>query len=107
GPEARATKCLITAGDPRQFIPSPGRIDKYHAPGGLGVRMDSHVSAGYSVPPNYDSMIGSLIVHGPARAPAIARVQVPLSEMIVDGIKTNIPPQRRIMQDEVFRRGEQ
>jgi acetyl-CoA carboxylase, biotin carboxylase subunit len=105
-PRGHAIECRINAEDPRHFTPSPGLIQKYHAPGGLGVRMDSHIYAGYTVPPHYDSMIGKLIVHGADRATAIARMQVALSEMIVDGIKTNIPLQRRIMQDEVFRRGE-
>jgi len=105
-PRGHAIECRINAEDPRIFTPSPGTIQKYHAPGGPGVRMDSHVYAGYTVPPHYDSMIGKLIVHGADRASAIARMQVALSEMIVDGIKTNIPLQRRIMQDEVFRRGE-
>jgi acetyl-CoA carboxylase biotin carboxylase subunit len=105
-PRGHAIECRINAEDPRIFTPSPGTIQKYHAPGGPGVRMDSHVYAGYTVPPHYDSMIGKLIVHGADRAAAIARMQVALSEMIVDGIKTNIPLQRRIMQDEVYKRGE-
>ena len=105
-PRGHAIECRINAEDPRTFTPSPGLIQKYHAPGGPGVRVDSHIYAGYTVPPHYDSMIGKLIVHGANRAAAIARMQVALSEMIVDGIKTNIPLQRRIMQDEVFRRGE-
>ncbi|MBI3171685.1 MAG: acetyl-CoA carboxylase biotin carboxylase subunit, partial [Hydrocarboniphaga effusa] len=83
-----------------------GLIEKYHAPGGPGVRMDSHVYMGYNVPPNYDSMIGKLIVHGCDRVSAIARMRTALSEMIVEGIQTNIPLQRRILQDEVFGRGE-
>ena len=105
-PRGHAIECRINAEDPRQFTPSPGTIQKYHAPGGLGVRVDSHIYAGYTVPPHYDSMIGKLIVHGADRTAAIARMQVALSEMIVDGIKTNIPLQRRIMQDAVFQRGE-
>ena len=105
-PRGHAIECRINAEDARRFTPSPGLIEKYHAPGGLGVRMDSHVYAGYTVPPHYDSMIGKLIVHAPTRDAAIARMQVALSEMIVDGIETNIPLQRRIMQDAVFRKGE-
>jgi acetyl-CoA carboxylase biotin carboxylase subunit len=105
-PRGHAIECRINAEDSRQFTPSPGTIQKYHAPGGLGVRVDSHIYAGYTVPPHYDSMIGKLIVHGADRTAAIARMQVALSEMIVDGIKTNIPLQRRIMQDAVFQRGE-
>jgi acetyl-CoA carboxylase, biotin carboxylase subunit len=104
-PRGHAIECRINAEDPRRFVPSPGMIHKYHAPGGPGVRMDSHVYAGYSVPPHYDSMIGKLIVHGRDRDSAIARMQTALSEMIVDGIKTNIPLQQRIMQDKVFREG--
>jgi acetyl-CoA carboxylase biotin carboxylase subunit len=105
-PRGHAIECRINAEDPRRFTPSPGTVQKYHAPGGLGVRLDSHLYSGYTVPPNYDSMIGKLIVHGPTRAAAIERMQVALSEMIVDGIRTNIPLQRRIMQDKVFRAGE-
>jgi acetyl-CoA carboxylase biotin carboxylase subunit len=104
-PRGHAIECRINAEDPRRFTPSPGTIQKYHVPGGLGVRLDSHLYAGYSVPPNYDSMIAKLIVHGPTREAAIERMQVALSEMIVDGIRTNIPLQRRIMQDTVFREG--
>ena len=104
-PRGHAIECRINAEDPRTFTPSPGTIHKYHAPGGPGVRMDSHVYAGYTVPPHYDSMIGKLIVTGADRDGAIARMQVALSEMIVDGIQTNIPLQRRIMQDATFRAG--
>jgi acetyl-CoA carboxylase, biotin carboxylase subunit len=104
-PRGHAIECRINAEDPRRFTPSPGTIQKYHVPGGLGVRLDSHLYAGYTVPPNYDSMIAKLIVHGPTREAAIERMQVALSEMIVDGIRTNIPLQRRIMQDKVFRAG--
>jgi acetyl-CoA carboxylase biotin carboxylase subunit len=105
-PRGHAIECRINAEDARRFVPSPGTIQKFHAPGGPGVRMDSHIYAGYSVPPHYDSMIGKLIVHGGDRDSAIARMQTALSEMIIDGIQTNIPLQRRIMQDAVFRRGE-
>jgi len=104
-PRGHAIECRINAEDPRRFTPSPGTVQKYHAPGGLGVRLDSHLYAGYTVPPNYDSMVAKLIVHGPTREAAIERMQVALSEMIVDGIRTNIPLQRRIMQDQVFREG--
>jgi acetyl-CoA carboxylase biotin carboxylase subunit len=104
-PRGHAIECRINAEDPRRFTPSPGTVQKYHTPGGLGVRIDSHLYAGYTVPPNYDSMVAKLIVHGPTREAAIERMQVALSEMIVDGIRTNIPLQRRIMQDKVFRAG--
>jgi acetyl-CoA carboxylase biotin carboxylase subunit len=105
-PRGHAIECRINAEDPRLFTPSPGLVEKYHVPGGPGVRMDSHVYVGYIVPPHYDSMIGKLIVHGCDRASAIARMSTALSEMIVEGIKTNVPLQRHIMQDEVFGRGE-
>jgi acetyl-CoA carboxylase biotin carboxylase subunit len=105
-PRGHAIECRINAEDPRRFTPSPGTVQKYHTPGGLGVRIDSHLYAGYTVPPNYDSMVAKLIVHGTTREAAIERMQVALSEMIVEGIRTNIPLQRRIMQDKVFRAGE-
>ena len=102
-----AIECRINAEDPDSFLPSPGLIQHFHAPGGPGVRVDSHVYEGYRVPANYDSMIGKLIVHGPDRETAIARMQVALSEMIVDGIKTNVPLQQRIMADGGFKQGGQ
>ena len=100
-----AIECRINAEDPESFLPSPGLIRHFHAPGGPGVRVDSHIYEGYKVPPNYDSMIGKLIVHGPDRATAIARMKVALSEMVVDGIKTNVPLQQRIMADVGFQQG--
>jgi len=102
-----AIECRINAEDPDSFLPSPGLVKHFHTPGGPGVRVDSHVYEGYSVPPNYDSMIGKLIVHGADRAQAIARMHVALSEMVVDGIKTNIPLQQRIMRDKGFQIGGQ
>jgi len=102
-----AIECRINAEDPETFMPSPGAIRHFHAPGGPGVRVDTHVYEGYAVPPNYDSMIGKLIVHGPDRETAIARMRVALSEMVVDGIKTNIPLQQRIMRDQGFAAGGQ
>ncbi len=101
-----AVECRINAEDPFKFIPSPGEITKYHTPGGPGIRMDSHVYAGYRVPPYYDSMIGKLIAHGPTRESAIARMRTALSEMFIDGIRTNIALQQKIMEDETFIRGE-
>ncbi|MRU27405.1 acetyl-CoA carboxylase biotin carboxylase subunit, partial [Xylella fastidiosa subsp. multiplex] len=77
------------------FLPNPGLISAFHPPGGPGVRMDTHSYSGYKVPPNYDSMIGMLIVHGPDRETEIARMHLALSEMVVDGTKTNIPLQQR------------
>ena len=100
-----AMECRINAEDPDSFLPSPGLIRHFHAPGGPGVRVDTHIYEGYRVPANYDSMIGKLIVHGPDRATAIARMRVALSEMVVDGIKTNIPRQQRIMADAGFQAG--
>ena len=100
-----AIECRINAEDPETFMPSPGLIKHFHAPGGPGVRVDTHIYEGYRVPPNYDSMIGKLIVHGADRAQAIARMRVALSEMVVDGIKTNVPLQQRIMADAGFQAG--
>ena len=105
--EGHAIECRINAEDPETFLPNPGPIHHFHAPGGPGVRVDTHIYEGYRVPPNYDSMIGKLIVHGPDRATAIARMRVALSEMVVDGIKTNIPLQQRIMRDKGFQAGGQ
>ena len=102
-----AIECRINAEDPDTFMPSPGLIQHYHAAGGPGVRMDTHIYEGYRVPPNYDSMIGKLIVHGATREQAIARMRVALSELVVDGIKTNIPLQQRILADGGFAQGGQ
>ncbi len=102
-----AIECRINAEDADTFMPSPGLIKHFHAPGGPGVRVDSHIYEGYRVPSNYDSMIGKLIVHAPDRATAIARMKVALSEMVVDGIKTNIALQQRIMADSGFQAGGQ
>ncbi|TJY59357.1 acetyl-CoA carboxylase biotin carboxylase subunit [Sinimarinibacterium sp. CAU 1509] len=95
-------ECRINAEHSRTFVPSPGEIKKYHAPGGPGVRLDSHCYACYRVPPHYDSMIGKLITWGPNRTSAIARMRQALAEMVIEGINTNIPLQRRIMADEVY-----
>lgn len=97
-----AIECRINAEDPDTFIPSPGLINMFHSPGGLGVRWESHIYAGYTVPPYYDSMIGKLITYGESRDEAIARMRHALEEIVVEGIKTNIPLQRRIMADENF-----
>ncbi|WP_449467878.1 acetyl-CoA carboxylase biotin carboxylase subunit [Stenotrophomonas humi] len=102
-----AIECRINAEDAETFIPSPGLITGFYPPGGPGVRVDTHIYAGYKVPPNYDSMIGKLIVHGPDRDTAIARMRVALSEMVVDGIKTNVALQQRIMRDKGFQAGGQ
>jgi acetyl-CoA carboxylase, biotin carboxylase subunit len=100
-----AIECRLNAEDPDTFMPCPGLIQHFHAPGGPGVRVDSHIYEGYRVPSNYDSMIGKLIVHGADRAQAIARMRVALSEMVVDGIRTNTPLQQRIMADVGFQKG--
>lgn len=100
-----AIECRINAEDPFKFLPSPGRITNWHTPGGPGVRMDSHVFSGYVVPPNYDSMIGKLITHGDTREQAIARMEIALSEMVVEGVLTNIALHRELMQDANFVRG--
>ncbi|MEX1221183.1 MAG: acetyl-CoA carboxylase biotin carboxylase subunit [Idiomarina sp.] len=100
-----AVECRINAEDPDTFMPSPGTITRFHPPGGLGVRWDSHVYADYRVPPNYDSMIGKLITYGETREVAIARMQNALSEIIMEGIKTNVPLQKDIMADKNFQAG--
>jgi acetyl-CoA carboxylase, biotin carboxylase subunit len=97
-----AIECRINAEDPYKFTPSPGRITSWHTPGGPGVRVDSHAYSGYFVPPNYDSMIGKLICYGDTRAQALARMRIALSEMVVEGIQTNIPLHRDLMMDEKF-----
>ena len=103
--KGHAIECRINAEDPFKFTPSPGRITAWHAPGGPGVRVDSHVYANYFVPPNYDSMIGKIIVYGDTREQAIARMQTALAETAVEGIKTNIPLHRELMLDARFIEG--
>ena len=93
----------INAEDPESFLPSPGKITQYHAPGGPGIRVDSHVFNNYVVPPHYDSMIAKVIAHGNNREQAIARMSGALQEMVVDGINTNIPLQRRLLSDAAYR----
>src|ERR1700757_2900977 len=100
-----AIECRINAEDPETFVPSPGRITSYHAPGGPGIRVDSHVYQNYFVPPDYDSMIGKVIAYGDSRAQAIARMRIALSEMVVEGIKTNIPLHQELLLDDSFLRG--
>jgi acetyl-CoA carboxylase biotin carboxylase subunit len=101
-----AIECRITAEDPVTFAPSPGRVTTYHAPGGLGVRVDSALYSGYAVPPHYDSLVAKLVVHGKTRAEAIARMRRALEEMVVDGIRTTLPLHQRIMADPQFQSGE-
>jgi acetyl-CoA carboxylase biotin carboxylase subunit len=102
-----AIECRINAEDPDNFMPSPGTVKRFEAPGGPGVRVDTHLYDGYRIPPNYDSMIGKLIVHGPDRATAIARMQLALAETVIEGVKCNIPLQQRIMADVGFQHGGQ
>jgi len=98
-------ECRINAEDPEKFLPSPGKVKHFHAPGGNGVRVDSHLYSGYSVPPNYDSLIGKLITYGATREEAMARMRNALDEIVVDGIKTNIPLHRDLVRDEGFGKG--
>ncbi|WP_251978508.1 acetyl-CoA carboxylase biotin carboxylase subunit [Salinicola avicenniae] len=100
-----AFECRINAEDARTFMPSPGKIDLYHPPGGLGVRMDSHIYTGYSVPPHYDSLIGKLITWGADRDIALVRMRNALDELLVEGIKTNIDLQKDLVRDSAFQRG--
>ena len=100
-----AVECRINAEDPKTLMPCPGTIDHFHAPGGPGVRVDSHVYTGYAVPPYFDSMIGKLITHGPSRDSALARMRTALSEIVVSGIGTNVALQQEIIGDAAFRAG--
>ncbi len=100
-----AIECRINAEDPKTFTPSPGRIELWHPPGGPGVRVDSHLYSGYLVPPYYDSMIGKIITYGDNRESAIARMKIALSEMVIDGITTNIPLHQEICQHAAFKAG--
>ena len=100
-----AIECRINAEDPDTFMPSPGTIKRYHAPGGFGIRVDSHIYGDYKVPPYYDSMIGKLIAHGSTRDSALARMRTALDEIVIDGIKTNIPLHQRLIRDAAFQEG--
>jgi acetyl-CoA carboxylase biotin carboxylase subunit len=101
-----AIECRVTAEDPETFMPTPGRVGAFHAPGGLGVRVDSALYAGYAVPPFYDSMVAKLIVHAPSRAEAIARLRRAIDEFHITGIKTTLPLHRRIVDDPEFQDGD-
>ncbi len=101
-----AIECRVTAEDPDTFMPTPGRVDVFHAPGGLGVRVDSALYAGYVVPPYYDSMVAKLIVHAPTRPEAIARMRRALGEFAIQGIKTTLPLHRRILEAPEFVAGD-
>ncbi|PIZ04539.1 MAG: acetyl-CoA carboxylase biotin carboxylase subunit [Gammaproteobacteria bacterium CG_4_10_14_0_8_um_filter_38_16] len=102
-----AIECRINAEDPYTFLPCPGTISVYHAPGGMGVRLDSHIYTGYKVPPYYDSLIAKLIVHATTRENAIARMHNALEETVIEGIKTNIPLHEELMSDAHFQKGGQ
>lgn len=100
-----AFECRINAEDPITFLPSPGKVNLFHAPGGNGVRVDSHLYSGYSVPPYYDSLIAKLICHGDDRDHALVRMQIALDEMLIEGIRSNIPLQRELVRDAEFQKG--
>jgi acetyl-CoA carboxylase biotin carboxylase subunit len=100
-----AIEARICAEDPRTFMPSPGKVDVWHAPGGPGIRVDSHLYSGYTVPPYYDSLVAKVIAHGDTRRSAIARLHNALTEMVIDGIKTNIRLHLEICQDAAFQAG--
>ena len=103
--QGHAIECRINAEDPKTFLPSPGLISLWHPPGGPGIRTDSHVYTGYEVPPFYDSMVGKIIAHGNNRHTAIARMKTALSEMAVEGIKSNIPLHQEVLQHSAFEKG--
>jgi len=100
-----AFECRINAEDPVNFMPQPGTIEAYHAPGGNGIRVDSHIYNGYRVPPNYDSLIGKVITYGQDRATALSRMRIALDEMVIEGIKTNIPLHEDLVRDPAFKKG--
>lgn len=104
--QGHSIECRINAEDPQSFIPSPGKIQQFHAPGGPGIRWDSHAYHGYDVPPYYDSLLGKLISYGDTRATAIARMKNALDEIVIEGIKTNIPLHRSLMRDANFHKGQ-
>ena len=103
--KGHALECRINAEDPRNFLPSPGKINTFHAPGGPGVRVDSHVYSGYTVPPHYDSLIGKLITHGDTRAGALVKMRQALDELVVEGIRTNSALHRELVVDPSFMAG--
>lgn len=103
--KGHAIECRINAEDAQTFVPSPGKIELFHPPGGLGIRFDSHIYSSYHVPPNYDSLIGKLIAYGPTRDIAIARMRTALSEIVIQGIKTNIALHQDLLHDANFVQG--
>jgi acetyl-CoA carboxylase biotin carboxylase subunit len=104
--KGHAIECRINAEDPQTFAPSPGKVGNYHAPGGLGVRVDSGLYSGYKVPPNYDSMVAKLIVYGTSREECVMRARRALGEFVIEGIKTTIPLHQRLVQAEDFIKGD-
>jgi acetyl-CoA carboxylase biotin carboxylase subunit len=98
-------ECRINAEDPATFLPSPGKVKLFHAPGGPGVRVDSHLYSGYAVPPFYDSLVAKLISHASTREQALVRMQIALDELLIDGIRSNIPLHRDLVRDREFQRG--
>ena len=104
--KGHAFECRINAEHPETFVPSPGKINRYHAPGGFGVRVDSAIYDGYSVPPHYDSLVAKVIVHADNREEGLMRVERALGETIIDGIFTNIQLHERILQESEFRAGQ-
>lgn len=106
-PKAHAIQCRINAEDPsKNWMPSPGKITEYHEPGGIGIRIDTHVYAGYTIPPNYDSMVSKLITVAQSREEAIQKMQRALDEYIVEGVKTTIPFHQKLMKNEQFQKGD-
>jgi acetyl-CoA carboxylase biotin carboxylase subunit len=103
--KGHAIECRINAEDPKTFLPSPGRVKMFHAPGGNGVRVDSHLYTGYTVPPFYDSLIAKLICTGDTREEALRRTEIALDEMLIDGISSNIGLHQDLVTDEAFQKG--
>ena len=103
--KGHAIECRINAEDPKTFVPSPGKIQRYHAPGGFGVRVDSHIYQGYSVPPYYDSMIAKLIAYGDTREECLSRLERALNEYVIDGIQTTIPLHQKLLKNADVREG--
>jgi acetyl-CoA carboxylase biotin carboxylase subunit len=100
-----AIECRINAENPDNFMPSPGKVEHFHAPGGFGVRVDSHLYTGYTVPPNYDSLIAKVITYGDDREHAMRRMQIALDELVVLGISTNAPLHQLLVRDGGFMEG--
>ena len=106
-PKLHAIECRINAEDPKKnFIPSPGKISNFHVPGGHGVRVDTHIYSGYTIPPYYDSMIAKVIVHAQTRREAISKMQMALNECVIEGVKTNIEFQKKILKNDAFIKGD-